>query len=386
MNRQFLRHLYMCFCRACSTNRFTRATVCRVLALCGILISVVCEVGAQGVAVSMKMDTVNILLGDQVGLTATVTARSGSRVAFPHFAEGDTLTNGVEVVSQTPVVETVVDGGARRRYETKYYITAFDSALYTIPPLRVTVDGQEYAARETLGLKVDMVPVDTLHPEKFAGPVGVLPCVMDWQWRHLSYALGGIPIVLCLLGIVVRLSSRRPLRRRRVVKPQIPPYREAHEAMQTLGALRNEAPADGGKAYYIKLTDILRRYLMRRFGIAAPEQTTDETLSGISAVLDENTQAALTQVLRTADMVKFAGQSTSDRERKTHADAVQQMLDGTRDETMEHPKPVVTVEVLSEGMQWRFRMVLWSLLCMSSVGGIALTVWVLLRTWNMYVY
>lgn len=358
----------------------------RVLMLCAVLSFAVNEIGAQNVAVTMKMDTVNILLGDQVGLTATVTVRSGSHVAFPHFTEGDTIAQGVEVVSQTPVSETAIDGGARRRYETKYYITAFDSALYTIPPLRVTVDGQEYEARETLGLKVDMVPVDTLHPEKFAGPVGVLPSVLDWQWRHWSYALGGIPIVLGLLGIIMRLSSRRPLRRRRVIKPQIPPYREANEAMQGLDTLRDSASADGGKAYYVRLTDILRRYLMRRFDIAAPEQTTDETLAEISAVLDPNKQTALTGVLQTADMVKFAGQATSDSERRTHAEVVQHLLDETRDDTMEHPQPIVTMEVLSEGMQWRFRLMLWSLLGILLVGGIALVVWVLIRTWNMYMY
>ena len=54
-----------------------------------------------------------------------------------------------------------------------------------------------------------------------------------------------------------------------------------------------------------------------------------------------------------------------------HADYVRNFLDNTRDESMEHPQPIVTMEVLSEGMQWKFRLALWASMVLLVVGGIA---------------
>lgn len=366
-------------------TKYPSLRACILLLLLGMLSGVTL---AQQVVVSMKMDTVQMLIGEQLGLTTSVVARPGCKVKFPHFNEGDTLTTGLEVVSQTPVRETSVDAGARRRYETTYYVTAFDSALYSIPGMEVEVDGKAYAAPEVIGLKVGTVPVplDSLHPDFFfpAFTVHPAPFVVETKW--VVGALSGILIVIAMLLVGGRLASRRPLRRRRVIKPQVPPYTEARQAMDALPALESDAPLDGGKAYYVRLTDILRRYLLRRFGIQAPEQTTDETLAAICPYIHKEELDGMAPLLRTADMVKFAGQSSTHQERKMHADYVRNFLDNTRDESMEHPQPIVTMEVLSEGMQWKFRLALWASMVLLVVGGIALILWITVSAWQFYSY
>ena len=136
----------------------------------------------------------------------------------------------------------------------------------------------------------------------------------------------------------------------------------------------------------MRLTDLLRRYLLRRFGIQAPEQTTDETLAAICPYIHKEELDGMAPLLRTADMVKFAGQSSTHQERKMHADYVRNFLDNTRDESMEHPQPIVTMEVLSEGMQWKFRLALWASMVLLVVGGIALILWITVSAWQFYSY
>ena len=55
----------------------------------------------------------------------------------------------------------------------EYVITSFDSALYYLPPIPVTVDGKEYKSK-ALALKVYSIPVDTLHPDQFFGQKPVM--------------------------------------------------------------------------------------------------------------------------------------------------------------------------------------------------------------------
>jgi hypothetical protein len=56
------------------------------------------------------------------------------------------------------------------------------------------------------------------------------------------------------------------------------------------------------------LSDIVRQYIERRFGLMAPEQTTEEFLrdAGRNRALEDRHREMLASFLRAADMVKFA--------------------------------------------------------------------------------
>ena len=60
--------------------------------------------------------------------------------------------------------------------------------------------------------------------------------------------------------------------------------------------------------FYVRLSDIVRRYVEERFGLMAPQRSTPEFLRearGSSALSDDH-QDLLARFLRAADMVKFA--------------------------------------------------------------------------------
>ena len=121
--------------------------------------------GAQ-ITVEARLDSTNILIGQQVMLRAKVKAAKGSRVDFRHFAPGDTLTRGVEVIASGEPDTVYEDGGKRMVLTKPYAITSFDSALYRLPPVEVTVDGKTYRSATPLALKVNTVRVDTTHTDQ----------------------------------------------------------------------------------------------------------------------------------------------------------------------------------------------------------------------------
>ena len=351
---------------------------------CLLLASLPHSTWGQGVAVSMHMDTVNILIGEQVQLTVRVAAPAGSKISFPHYE--DTLTQGVEVIHQSPVRELPGKSGGNKFYETRYTITAFDSALYTLPPTQVEVNGVTYRAPKALGLKVEIMPVDTAHLDHFAGPEGVLPNAFERDEKSLWLAVSPLCVLALLLLLTSRLASGKPLKRLKVIVPAIPPHREAKAGMQQLHDMEDAAPADGGKAYYMKLSEILRRYIGRRFQMQAMEVTTGELLKETKEILSPEESRTVEEVLQKADMVKFAGLSTLHTDRKRHATMVDDFLDRTRDDAMEHPKKKIQSIVLSDGMQLKFRIALWCGIAALIACGFWLIYEIPTQLWDSYNY
>lgn len=81
------------------------------------------------------------------------------------------------------------------------------------------------------------------------------------------------------------------------------------KALQALEHLKEENLWQNGqiKAYQTRLTDIIRTYLEERYGINAPEMTTDEIAIALKNVdFDMKYTIELKEILQVADLVKFA--------------------------------------------------------------------------------
>jgi hypothetical protein len=114
---------------------------------------------------------------------------------------------------------------------------------------------------------------------------------------------------------------------------QLPPY---EEALATLDAIvAQDLPGKAAyKAYYTLVTDTVRRYIERRYGLPMLERTTDEirhTLIG--SEIQPTQQLSVINMLTDADLVKFA-KVTPD-----NANAQQLMTDARL--FIEATKPVV---------------------------------------------
>jgi len=97
-------------------------------------------------------------------------------------------------------------------------------------------------------------------------------------WLVAGLGLGGI-LALALIIYLVRRRGRRIV----PPPPPLPPHLLAYQALDRLLATDLLA-TNQIKAFYEALSDILRHYIEQRFGLRAPEQTTEEFLAELGRV------------------------------------------------------------------------------------------------------
>ena len=259
--------------------------------------------GAQQTLIDVKVDTADILIGEQTTLHVTVTTAPNRRIIIP--LPGDTLMTGVEVLSVSDADSTIADG--RLVIRRDILVTSFDSSLYLLPPF-VAIDGSDTIESDQVALKVSTVPVDVDNPEQFYDikdvwkPPFVLADYYPWIFGILTALF-----IICVIGYLIqryrRHQSEVPVKS---AEPELPPY---EVAIRELDSIKDQKLWQQGlnKEYYTQVTDTLRRYISRRYGVNAMEKTSEEILAIIERETDERSvYDTLRQVLRLSDYVKFA--------------------------------------------------------------------------------
>lgn len=257
--------------------------------------------------ITASLDSAYILMGKQTTLHLELVQDKGMQGAFLNH-NSDTLTSTV-VIAKALKPDTTDIGNNREEIKREIVIQSFDSGLYTIPPF-IYAAGNETIASNPLTLKVLPVPVDTLATiHDYAGVakpntklIDYLPdFIVDYWWIYLL-----VIAVAVIVFIIVMLRKRNVKDIIMPKKKPIPPYQMA---IQQLNKLKGEKLWENGheKEYYTRLTEILRIYLDRRFGINAMEMTSSQIMSHIRD--NETTKPSvpmMRQILEIADFVKFA--------------------------------------------------------------------------------
>ena len=87
---------------------------------------------AQKVIATAKLDSNNILIGDQVKLKVQISYPSKTIIAWPDLK--DTLTKHVEIVQKSKIDTISKDAGKFTLRQT-YTITSFDSGSFYVPQI-----------------------------------------------------------------------------------------------------------------------------------------------------------------------------------------------------------------------------------------------------------
>lgn len=278
-----------------------------------ILISIlftVCAFSVRAqVSVESKIDSIQILIGQQTGVTVNVTTGKGAQIYFPSFKRSQQITPGVEVLKATKADTSFLDNNLIR-VSKRYIITSFDENLYYIPPMNVTVNGKKYQSK-SLALKVLSIPVDTLHPEKFFPPKDVQNNPFDWNEWSPAFWLSVLFVLLCIVTYYLwtRLKEDKPVIAHVKLIKKVPPHQKALNDIESLKAERMSVSEDQ-KTYYTKLTEVLRKYIKDRFGFNAMEMTSSEIIERLKQEGDRKMIDELKELFMTADLVKFAKYST----------------------------------------------------------------------------
>lgn len=258
----------------------------------------------QEIKVNARLDTTQILLGDQVNLWFLVEHPQGLKIDFP--VTGDSLAGKLEVLSASKP-DTISKMNRIWKIRQRLVVTSFDTGFYVIPPFTFRFnENHDSVQTEALPLQVFGMPVDTTK--------GITDIKLPYEIKVTFFEVLPYLIVGFLLVAIV-LFYIRYLRKKKQVsltaeKPAPPPIPAHLLALEQLDELVREKLWQQGKIklYYSRLTDIIRQYIELRFKVPAMEETTEDIIRDFTrdGHIKEGIRQELKALLELADLVKFA--------------------------------------------------------------------------------
>lgn len=257
-------------------------------------------------SVTATLDSAYILMGNVTGLNieivepVNVTSQVG---IIPQ-----TMPSEVEIVGEISS-DTVILNDNMRQITRRLIIQSFDSGAYTLPPV-IYQSESDTILSNTVTLKVN--PVDVSDLEDIHANADILSLkshwydfLPDWIIDYWGWLLLTILLVAGGVCAVLIYTKRMNVPFMPVKKP-VPPYEMAKQRLETL---HDQHLCEKGqeREFYTELTDILREYIDKRFGINAMEMTTGQILTQLNANPETKpSEKLMRQILEVADFVKFA--------------------------------------------------------------------------------
>lgn len=254
-----------------------------------------------------------LTVGDRFEVALTLAAPESSRVLGPL---ADSL--GVFVVA---------DAKPEKRAGTEVHrlsLAAFQAGRQRLPVFTFLV--RDGARVDTLRSDTGSVVVASVLPADMQDVHDLKP-----PETFPDHRLWLVPAAL-LLAAALAWAARRLLRRlrraRAAAASPLPPW---DEALTALDAMPWQAWLGEGqvKRYYYALSQVLKRYIERRFAFNAVEQTTTEILSSLRAHRTPMRDEVRDFLLR-SDFVKYAKTVPPEQEMRSAIGAVRDIVNGTK--------------------------------------------------------
>ncbi len=146
-------------------------------------------------------------------------------------------------------------------------------------------------------------PMTDIHDIRPPVPVGI-----DLPWRVALLAAAAAVLLAVLWWW---WSKRRRPAAIETIVPELPPEMVAMQALDRIGDVHRL----DGKVFYFRLSAILRQYVLGRYGVGAPEMTTEEFVPCIDRLpIDQDSARRLVRLCRAMDPVKFGGLTAEARQ------------------------------------------------------------------------
>lgn len=263
------------------------------------------DIWAQKITVNARLDSTVIWIGSQTHLTFEVTQQPKQKVSTPIFS--DTIVGGLELVEPAKT-DTVKSPDGHVQITQHYLVTSFKDSLLYIPPYPFVCNGDTVWSK-SLSLKVvQPFKIDTAS-NKIADIKPVFDPKFDWLnlFQKILLVLAILVLLILLYVLYKKYFKKKPVLNDNEKKMLLP----AHVvAIEHLNKIKQEKPWQQGrsKEYHTELTDVIREYIERIFNIKCMEMTSEEILDHLKMLSKEqkSTYLGLQQILRLADLVKFA--------------------------------------------------------------------------------
>lgn len=270
-----------------------------------IAVSVPVNLLAQAITVTARIDSATILIGNQTRLSFEISQQPKQLVVTPVFT--DTIIGGLELV-EPGKADTVDSPDGHLLITQRYTVTAFEDSLLYIPPYPFIVNGDTVWSK-SLSLKViQPYQIDTAS-NQIADIKPVLNPPFNWMgfFQIVLLVLTIVIIIVLAIYLIRKLIHKKPVFANTTPEIVLPPY---ELAIQKLNEIKQQKlwQQNRAKEFHTELTDVLREYIEKTFGIPGLEMTSEEIISNLNHLRFESKTAysALQQILKLADLVKFA--------------------------------------------------------------------------------
>lgn len=284
------------------------------------------------VKVILDVDKKEISIAERLNLTISIIAEQGYEVKLPGFGEKLEQFGIIDYQTSTP---KLLDSN-KTKISRSYILEPFLSGNYNIPPMKFKFFKKDESEQEEHTLETEEIEiiVKSLLPEtmKDLKIYDIIPPVKI-PFRHTKAVWISIIVIIVIItstsGIIV---WRRYFRKIAEVKQKIPAHNIAYQEMEKLVA---EDLIEKGeiKKFYQEISNILRRYIENRFGLHAPEQTTEEFLMELN--YQDNFKAEYKRLLKIflnhCDLVKFAEHQPANKDIQNTFDSCKAFIKETEE-------------------------------------------------------
>ncbi|MBU0482923.1 MAG: hypothetical protein KKB30_00205 [Proteobacteria bacterium] len=284
------------------------------------------------VTLKLSINKPEITVAETLTLTLTAELPEGYKVEFQDFPEFPEESQSFKVVRQN-TSRPQLTAGNLITIRNSLQLEPFLAGAYQVPPLQVIFksekdkDFQASITTEPITIKVNSLLADNPETQKIADITP--PVDQPLSKNTIGWIMAGIAALIISGLLVYRFYPRHPQKEE---KPVVPAHLIALEELKKLLAAQL---LDKGeiKIFHQGVSGILRRYIENRFGLRAPERTTEEFLTELAAtpVLKAAHKLLLKKFLTHCDLVKFAEHQPAEEEIRQTIDLGRQFIEETKE-------------------------------------------------------
>ncbi len=275
----------------------------QVLIVVSVLAMVVTPVGAAGgITATLTSNQTELAVGDPVDLTLTVNHPADMQVIIPQLEK---TWGPFEVWGQSQATTVDNRDGTATTQQT-ITVTLFDLGTFETPALPLTIsDGSGQVTEESvtpISLTVKSILAEGDTQLKDIRPQASMNVPFPWP----MVAVGVVVLAVVIAGawwLVHRLRKNGILGR---TVDNRPPFQVAFDELDRIDDLG--LPEKGQfKAHYTLVTDVLRQYLEKQFGVHAFDRTTSELKQSLqTSTISPDNVRHFVDFFIDSDLVKFA--------------------------------------------------------------------------------
>ena len=254
------------------------------------------------VTIRLIVENPDVTLDDDVMLRVEVECPEGVNVELPDLKHD--VFDAFEVDASKSMERKLTAQGTML-YSRVYGLEPLEEGEATIDSfiIKVTENGEPHEI-ETSPMSLDIKPGEDLGEGLADDELELMAIRSPWRKGWLPWCVGGAAAA-AVIGWII---WRRRCHEKAVEDVRKSPLETALAALEQLE--KDDLVAKGElKEYYGRVSSILREYVEERYGLQAPERTTEEFMEDLrrdSGTLTKEQKSLLEKFLMHCDLVKFA--------------------------------------------------------------------------------